>query len=74
MNSLTPLQTLALMPSPLGACDPQNEMERHLQQLVYAGLESGAPIEFTSAAEFSRRLRERSAARAAKITPSSTAK
>ena len=62
------------MPSPLGACDPQNEMELRLQQLVFAGLESGAPVEFSSAAEFSRGLRERSAARVAKTAPSPSAK
>ena len=62
------------MPRPLGACDPQNEMELRLQQLVFAGLESGVPVEFASAAEFSLGLRERSAARAAKITPSTSAK
>ena len=54
------------MPSPLGACDPQNQMELRLQQLIFAGVESGTPVELTSAAEFSRGLRERSAARAAK--------
>ena len=62
------------MPSPLSACDPQNEMEQRLQQLVYAGLESDTPVEFGDAAEFSRGLRERSAARAAKTAPSSSAK
>lgn len=62
------------MPSPLGACNPQNEMELRLQQLVYAGLESGTPVEFASAADFSRGLRERSAARAAKTAPSPSAK
>jgi hypothetical protein len=65
MSNLAKVQQSSLMPSPLNASEPQNEMERHLQQLIQAGLRSGEPAEYASPAEFARSMRERSAARAA---------
>jgi hypothetical protein len=53
------------MPSPPHASEPQNEMELRLQHLIDAGLNSGEPVAFASAAEFVGSLHARSAARAA---------
>jgi hypothetical protein len=66
MSNLASTQKSSLIPSPLHASEPQNEMELRLQQLIYAGLNSGTPIEYTSATAFADSMRERSAARPAK--------
>jgi hypothetical protein len=65
MTNLAQAQQSSLMPSPLNASGPQNEMERNLQQLIQTGLRSGQPVEYASPAEFARSMRERSAARVA---------
>lgn len=65
MSQLAATPKSSLMPSPLHASEPQNEMELRLQQLIHAGLNSGEPVAFASAAEFASSLRARSAARAA---------
>jgi uncharacterized protein YoaH (UPF0181 family) len=59
------VQTSSLMPSPLHASGPQNEMEQRLQRLIVEGINSGEAVEYASAAEFAHSMRERGVARRA---------
>lgn len=57
-------QNSSLMPSPLYASGPQNEMEQRLQGLIVQGMHSGEAVAYASAADFACSLRERAALRA----------
>lgn len=63
-NLAATVPSSSLMPSPLHASGPQNEMEQRLHSLIEQGMHSGEAVAYASAADFARSLRERAALRA----------